>query len=148
MSYEYLPKEDNCLMKAIILYLEFLHKFVLSVPTFVELYTFNAIRNIKENNVRFWMLFEKCTMACSVSFCKNHSTFVISSPNILFCSFLPMLFWIFQSHWFLWLIYFWTFTTTNCLFFFRLSMHPFPRRWKIGRKIVSCQIHTWLLKMA
>jgi hypothetical protein len=35
-SYEDLPKEDNYLMKTLLLYLEFLHYF--GIPTFVELY--------------------------------------------------------------------------------------------------------------
>jgi hypothetical protein len=43
-------------------------------------------------------LFKKCTMAYSTSFYRNHSTFIISNPNIFFCSFLPMLFWIVQFH--------------------------------------------------
>jgi hypothetical protein len=37
-SYEDLPKEDNYLMKTLLLYLEFFHYFGLSIPTFVELY--------------------------------------------------------------------------------------------------------------
>jgi hypothetical protein len=36
-------------------------------------------------------LFKKCTMVCSTNFYRNHSKFIISSPNILFCSFLPFL---------------------------------------------------------
>jgi hypothetical protein len=82
-SYEYLPKEDNYLMKTILPYLEFLHNFVLNVPTFVEFNLFSAIRIIKEGDVRFQTLFRKCTMACSTNFRKNHLTSVISSPNIL-----------------------------------------------------------------
>jgi len=100
-SYEYGPKEDNYLMKVLLPYLEFLHYFGLSVPTFVELYPFNTIRCIKEDDVSFRTLFKKCTMAYSTSFYRNHSTFIISNPNIFFCSFLPMLFWIVQFHWFL-----------------------------------------------
>jgi hypothetical protein len=111
------PEKDNYLMKVLFSYLEFLHYFRLSVPTFVEFYPFGAIRCIKENDVRSWTLFQKCTMASSSNFYRNRSTFIISSQNVLFCSFLPMLFWIAQSHWFLWLIYFQTFTTTNCLNF-------------------------------
>jgi hypothetical protein len=116
-SYEYAPKEDNYLMKTFFPYLEFLHNFGLSVPTIVKLYSFGSIKSIKEDDVKLWTLFERCTMACSISFYKSHSTSVISSPNIFFCSFLPMLFWIFQSHRFLWSIYFHTFTTTIFLFF-------------------------------
>jgi hypothetical protein len=97
-SYEYLPKEDNYLMKTILPYLEFLHNFVFSVPTFVEFYPFGPIRIIKEDDVKFWILFGKCTMACFANFHRNRSTFVERSPNIIFCSILPMLFWIFQSH--------------------------------------------------
>jgi hypothetical protein len=37
-------------------------------------------------------LFEKCTMACFTNFYKNHSTSIVNSPNILFCSFLPSCF--------------------------------------------------------
>jgi hypothetical protein len=40
------------------------------------------------------MLFKKCTMAWHTIFYKNHLTSVISSPNFLFCSFLPILSWI------------------------------------------------------
>jgi hypothetical protein len=46
-SYEYTPKEDNHLMKIHLPYLEFLHYYGLSVPTFVEFYPFGTIRNIK-----------------------------------------------------------------------------------------------------
>jgi hypothetical protein len=96
--YEYAPKEDNYLMKTLLPYLIYFQYFGLSVPTFLELYPFSTIKNIKENNVKFWTLFKKSTMACSANFCKNHSTSVICRPNILFCSFLPMFFWIFQFH--------------------------------------------------
>jgi hypothetical protein len=115
-SYEYMPKE-NYLMKTLLPYLKFFHYFGLSLPTFVELYPFNAIKSMKEDDVRFRMLFKKCTMVYLANFCKNRSTSIVSSPNIFFCLFLPMLFWIFQSHWFLWLIYFRTFTIIICLFF-------------------------------
>jgi len=67
-SYEYVPKEANYLMKTLLPYLKFPHYSRLNVPTFVELYPFNAIRSLKEDDVRFWMLCEKCTMACSVDF--------------------------------------------------------------------------------
>jgi hypothetical protein len=115
------PEEDNYLMKVLFSYLEFLHYFRLSVSTFVEFYPFGTIRCIKENDVRSWTLFEKCTMASSSNFCRNRSTSIVSSQNVFFCSFLPMLFWIAQSHWFLWLIYFQTFTTINCLNFSNYS---------------------------
>ncbi len=52
-SYEYTPKEDNYLMKILLLYLEFFHYFGLNVLTFVDLNPFSAIRNIKEDGVRF-----------------------------------------------------------------------------------------------
>jgi hypothetical protein len=91
-SYEYAPKKDNYLMKTLLPYLKFFHYFGLSVPTFVELYPFGAIRSIKEDDVRFRTLFEKCTMVRSTNFYKNRSTFVVSSPNIFFCSFLTILF--------------------------------------------------------
>jgi hypothetical protein len=52
-SYEYMPKEDNFLMKAFLLYLELLHYSRLIVPTFVELYPFDTIRSIKEDDVKF-----------------------------------------------------------------------------------------------
>ncbi len=97
-SYEYMPKEDNYLMTTLLSYLKFLYNSRLNVPTFVEFYTFSTINDIKEDNVRFRTLFEKCTMACSANFCINYFTFVISHPNILFCSSLVMFFWIFQSH--------------------------------------------------
>ncbi len=61
--YEYMPKENNFLMKILFLYFEFFHYFGLTVPTFVNFYPFNTIRSIKEDDVRFRTLFEKCTMA-------------------------------------------------------------------------------------
>jgi len=39
-SYGYEPKKDNYLMTTLLPYLEFLHYFGLSVPTFMELYPF------------------------------------------------------------------------------------------------------------
>jgi hypothetical protein len=96
--------------------------------------------------VRFRMLFKKCTMACSISFYRNHSTFEVSNPNILFCSFLPMLSWIisliFMVRLFLGFYNYYLFE------FFILSVCPFLRRRKIGSKIRSHQIHTRLLKPA
>jgi len=68
--YEYAPKEDNYLTKIFLSYLKFLHNYGLNVPTFMELYPFNAIRSIKENNVKFQTLFEKYTMAYSTSLCR------------------------------------------------------------------------------
>jgi len=91
-SYEYVPKEDNYLMKVLFMYLKFLHYSGFNVPMFVEFYRFGTIKIMKEDNVKFWMLFEKCTMACFASFCRNHLTYIISNPNILFCSFLSMFF--------------------------------------------------------
>jgi hypothetical protein len=67
-SYEYAPKEDNDPMKTLIPYLKFLDYIKLNVFTFMEFYPFSTIKNIKEDDVRFWTLFEKCTMACSTSF--------------------------------------------------------------------------------
>jgi hypothetical protein len=96
--YEYAPKEDSYLTKTFLPYLKFIHNSGLNAPTFVELYPFNAIRSIKEDDVRFRTLFEKCTMAYSTSFYKNCFTSIVSSPNILFYSFFAMFFWIFQSH--------------------------------------------------
>ncbi len=55
-------------------------------------------------------MFEKCTMACSTSFCKKHSTSIINIQNIFFCSLLLIFSWIFQFHWFIWSLYFRTFT--------------------------------------
>jgi hypothetical protein len=94
-SYEYMPKEDNYLMKTLLPYLEFLQYSRLSVPTFVEFYSFSTIRSIKDDDGRFWMLFAKCTMVYSTNFCRNCSTSLVSSPNIVLCSFLPILLWIF-----------------------------------------------------
>ncbi len=91
-SHQYVPKYDNYIMKTLITYFQFLHNSRLNVPTFVELYPFGTIKSIKEDDVRFWTLFKKCTMACSTSFCRNCLTSIINSPNILFCSFLPMFF--------------------------------------------------------
>jgi len=91
-SYEYAPKDDNYF---ILSYLELFHYFRLNVPTFVEFYPFGAIRRINKENVKFRTLFKKCTTTYFVSFCRNCSTFLVSNPNILFCSFLPMFFWIF-----------------------------------------------------
>ncbi len=101
-SYEYMPKEDNYVMKTLLPYLKIPSLLWLIVPTFVELYSFGAIRSIKDNDVRFQMLFQKCTMVYSTNFYKNCSTSLVSNPNILFCSFLPISLWIFQSHLFLW----------------------------------------------
>lgn len=95
--YEDLPKEDNCFMKIFFPYLEFLHYSKLSIPTFVEFYPFGTIRSLKENNVRFQTLVDNAPWPI-MYFCKNHSTFLICSPNFIFCSFLPILSWIFQSH--------------------------------------------------
>ncbi len=96
-SYEDLPKKDNYLMKILLPYLELnLQYFGFSVPTFVQFYPFGTIKCLKEDDVKFQMLFEKCTMACYASFYKNHSTSIVSSPIFFFCSFLPFLFWIFQ----------------------------------------------------
>jgi hypothetical protein len=91
-SYEYTPKEDNYLMKTHLPYLKLFHYFGLNVPTFLEFYPFSAIRSIKETNVRFRTLFEKCTMVCFTNIYRNCSTFVVNSSNILFCSFLPIFF--------------------------------------------------------
>jgi hypothetical protein len=54
--YEYTPKEDNYLMKTLLPYLKFFHYSGLSVPSFVELYPFGAIKSIKEDNIKFRML--------------------------------------------------------------------------------------------
>ncbi len=51
--HEDVPKEDNYFLKAFLPYLKFFHYSGLSVPTFVELYRFGAIRSIKENDVKF-----------------------------------------------------------------------------------------------
>jgi hypothetical protein len=51
VSYEYAPKDDNYLMKTFLSYLEFIQYSRLSVPTFVELYPFGAIKRIKEDDV-------------------------------------------------------------------------------------------------
>ncbi len=132
------------LMKTILLYLEFFHYSGLHVPTFMELYPFGTIKSIKEDDVRFQMLFQKCTMACSTNFYRNRSTSVVSSPNILFCSFLPMLFWIISL---IFMVNLFPNYYNYYLFeFFKLSMCPFLRKWKIGRKLRSRQIHTQLLK--
>jgi len=136
--YEYAPKEDNYLTKKFLSYLKFLHNYGLNVLTFVELYPFNAIKSIKENNVKFRTLFEKCTMAYSTSLCKNCFTFIVSSPNIFFYFVFAMFFWIFQSHWFIWLIYFQTFTTTICIFFKIINVSfcygLATNKWKITRQ--------------
>ncbi len=140
-SYEYTPKEDNYLMKTLISYLKFLHYIELNVFTFMELYPSSTIKSIKEDDVKFWTLFEKCTMACFASFCRNHSTFVIRSANF---------FWLLPSNVFLdfpiSLIYmlslFPAFHKYYLLIFKKISMHHFLRKWKIG----NCQIHAQLLK--
>jgi hypothetical protein len=80
-SYEYMPKEHNYLIKTFLPYLDFVHYYGLSVPTFVEFYPFGTIKSIKENDVRFRVLFKKCNMACFTSFYKNHLA-LINSPNI------------------------------------------------------------------
>ncbi len=78
-------------MKTILPYLEFFHNFVLSVLTFVEFYPLSTIKIIKED-VRFRILFRKCTMACFTNFYKNRSTSIVSNLDFIFCSFLPMFF--------------------------------------------------------
>jgi hypothetical protein len=55
-------------MKTIFPYLKFVYNFGLNVFTFVEFYPFGAIRIIKEDDVKFLTLFEKCTMACCTTF--------------------------------------------------------------------------------
>jgi len=97
-SYEDLPKEDNYFMKNLLPYLQFIHYFRFSVPTFVELYPFGAINSVKEDDVRFWMLVKKCIAAYCVIFCRNCLTSIASSSNFLFCSFLLILSLIFQIH--------------------------------------------------
>jgi len=49
-SNEYMPKEDNYLMKTFFPYLNFFHNFMFSVPTFMEFYPFGTIRSIKEDD--------------------------------------------------------------------------------------------------
>ncbi len=66
--YKDLPKENNYLMKTFLLYLKSFHYTRLSVCIFVELYPFGTIRSLKEYDVRFWTLFQKCTMACCAIF--------------------------------------------------------------------------------
>jgi hypothetical protein len=60
-------KEDNYFMGTFLPQLESLHYSRLSVPTFVEDYTFGAIRSFNENNVKFQTLFEKCTITYNVT---------------------------------------------------------------------------------
>jgi hypothetical protein len=62
-------------------------------------------------------LFEKCTMACPAIFCKNHSTSIVSNLIFFFWFFIPIISWIFQSHWFIWSLIFKTFPSIICFFF-------------------------------
>ncbi len=61
-SYEDMLEEENYLLGTFLPYLESFHYFGFNVPTFVENYPFGAIRSLKEDDVKFWTLFEKCTM--------------------------------------------------------------------------------------
>jgi hypothetical protein len=140
-------KEDNYLMKALFPYWEFLHYFRLNVPTFVELYLFGIIRCIKENNVKFWMLFKKCTKAFSSKFCRNHSTFVVSSQNVIFAPFFECCFGLSNF------IDFYGQSISRLLqllvvWIFQIIGAPFRRGWKIRMKIKSHQIHAQLLNPA
>jgi len=74
-------KEDNYFLRILLPYLKLFHYSGFSVPTFVENYPFGAIKRFKEDDVKFWMLFEKCTMAYNANFYRNQSTFVVSSPD-------------------------------------------------------------------
>jgi hypothetical protein len=60
--YEDMPEEENYLLGSLLPYLKLFHYSGFNVPTFVENYPFGAIRNLKEDDVKFWTLFEKCTM--------------------------------------------------------------------------------------
>ncbi len=123
-SYEDLPKEDNYLMKILLLYLKLnLHYFGFNVPTFVKLYPFGTIKNFKEDDVRSQMLLKKCTMAYYASFSRNRSTSIVNSPNFFFCSFLPFLSWIFQILSFMWSLISRTLPTTLCFFYRLLVCH-------------------------
>jgi hypothetical protein len=55
-----------------------------SVPTFVEDYPFGSIKSLKEDNVKFRMLFEKCTMVYNTNFLRNQSTCIVRSLNFPF----------------------------------------------------------------
>jgi hypothetical protein len=57
-----MPKEDNYVLGTLLPYLESFHYSGFNVPTFVENYPFGAIKSFKEDDVKFWTLFEKCTM--------------------------------------------------------------------------------------
>jgi len=139
-SYEDLPKEDSYFMKIFLLYLELnLHYSRLNVPTFVKLYPFGAIKSLKENGVRSWMLFKKCTMACYAYFNRNCSISIVCSPNFFFCSFFPLFlglskFFHLCGPWFLGLC------QLLIVFSFRWLVFCFLKRWKMW----SRQIHTLL----
>jgi hypothetical protein len=59
----------------------------------VETYPFGSIESFKEDNVKFQMLFEKCTTVYNVNFYRNQSTCIIRSLKfpLLFCSSNPFL---------------------------------------------------------
>jgi hypothetical protein len=62
-SYEDMPKEENYLLGIFLPYIESFHYSEFTVATFVENYAFDAIRSLKKDDVKFWTLFEICTMA-------------------------------------------------------------------------------------
>jgi hypothetical protein len=85
-----MPKEDNYLLKTFLPCLESFHYSRLNVPTFVEDYPFGTIKKFNEDNVRFWTLFEKCTMVCKANFYRNWLTFIVNSLNFPFFFFLKL----------------------------------------------------------
>ncbi len=60
--YEDMLKEDSYLLGTFFPHVELFHYSRFNVPTLVENYPFVAIRSFKEDDVKIWTLFEKCTM--------------------------------------------------------------------------------------
>ncbi len=58
-----MPEEENYFLRIFLPYLESFHYSGFNVATFVENHAFGAIRSLKEDDVKFWTLFEKCIVA-------------------------------------------------------------------------------------
>jgi hypothetical protein len=87
-SYKDVPKEDNYFLGTLLPYLKLFHYFGFSVPTFVENCPFGATKSLKEDDVKFQTLFEKCTRAYNINFYRNSLISIVSNPNYPFFVFL------------------------------------------------------------
>jgi hypothetical protein len=75
-----MPEEENYFLRIFLPYLESFHYSGFNVATFVENHAFGAIRSLKEDDVKFWTLFEKMHRGCNANFYKNQLTSIVSSP--------------------------------------------------------------------